>query len=214
MIESFVMTDLRIVPVVQMARQIYLGVWSGFLDPSQTDDIYNRLLYGHPEHLVTYLRTAICMLIYVEFARKQSAELEWPAITDCDRLDEAFAALERRKVLGLHNAGYSMSAAHGEAYFELQVRSHVDYVGYCFYHEQDIDTSIESGDLYIGFDDTQEGSPMMEDVARIVVEELAAAGLDPVWDGDRNARIHLKGFIWQRRTPNISSATPPNVFCN
>ena len=37
------------------------------------------------------------------------AQKSWPQVTDCDRLDRAFAALEQQGVIALHRAGCTQS---------------------------------------------------------------------------------------------------------
>ena len=47
--------------------------------------------------------------IDVEIARWEAEKQTWPTVTDCDRLDAAFAALNERGVIALQNAGYTQS---------------------------------------------------------------------------------------------------------
>lgn len=48
-------------------------------------------------------------LVKAEVSRQQAEQKSWPAVTDCDRLDKAFVALEAEGILALHNAGLTPS---------------------------------------------------------------------------------------------------------
>jgi len=135
--------------------------------------------------------------------RRQQAR--WPAVTDCDRLDAAFALLERRGVLarqhftdcasdGLHEIGVEMADA--------QASRKRPVVGYAFYHTQATEVAMAGGGLFIMF-----GSAVVNDVAgdkavgRRVFRALREAGLSPVWSGDPRQSV-LVPLKWQRRRPD------------
>ncbi len=85
---------------------------------------------------------------------KQKKE-QWPAVTVCDRLDEAFEAINARGVIAIPNAGYFQSDGYDdfrEAYLEHLKKSEV--VGDCFYHGQDLERAVFGGGLYLAFGPT------------------------------------------------------------
>lgn len=144
----------------------------------------------------------VSIAIEAELAKLSAEQKSWPKVTDCDRLEAAFAALEKRGVIALHNAGYTQSDGHDdfrEAYSRNPNKSSI--VGYCFYHGQDVERAIHGGGLYFAFgpvDSSQEkiGGPV---VGKIVREELERSGLQVDWDGTFATRLNVPKFNWQRR---------------
>lgn len=126
----------------------------------------------------------------------------WPTITDCDRLDAAFAAMRARKLVALQNAGYTQSDGYGDV-MDLAARhpESKQLIGYCFYHGQDLERVIHGEGLYLAFgpiDPKQEQSTGLA-VGRAIVEELNQVGLPTRWDGTFNQRIFIPKLNWQRR---------------
>ena len=58
----------------------------------------------------------------------------WPAVTDCDRLDQAFAALNARGIIALQNAGYTQSDGYGDISQSYDERTSTDMLvaGYTY----------------------------------------------------------------------------------
>lgn len=170
-------------------------VWSGFYNPNEVQRVIDDLL--EPGADEAYLRAAVLP----EFAKKADAEKVWPALTDCDRLDAAFESLEESGILALHNAGYSMSDGHEDAAAILEESAGAHFIGYCFYHGQDVERALTGGGLMIAFDHVQGDVPEKADIGGAVVTALKSQGLSPVWDGDPETRIELPAFSWKRRGP-------------
>ena len=81
-----------------------------------------------------------------EFQRFLAAQASWPLVTDCDRLDIVFAALNERGVVGLQNAGYMQDDGY-DAVWEAHPDAADDegMIGYCFDHGQDMERVIRGG---------------------------------------------------------------------
>ncbi|WP_146848433.1 DUF6891 domain-containing protein [Brevifollis gellanilyticus] len=172
---------------------IHSWVWSGFYDRDEVDSMIDDILEedAHEEQL----RGAVGP----EFAKKQEAEKTWPAQTDCDRLDAAFRALEQRGVLGLQNAGYTMSDGHQDAFEILSARPGHKYIGYCFYHGQDLERAVCGGGLMIAFDHLDKASPEKIKIGMALKEELERVGFVLEWSGSSEQRIHIPAIEWRRR---------------
>lgn len=126
----------------------------------------------------------------------------WPVVTDCDRLREAFRALNAQGVLALENAGLDQSDGYDE--FRSALAADHDQqrvVGYCFYHRQDVESALDGYGLYLahGPRDPRDERTKGSAVGQMVIEELKAAGLAPSWNGDFRQRIHIPTFDWKRR---------------
>jgi hypothetical protein len=136
-----------------------------------------------------------------EIAKHEAEKKAWPAVTDCDRLDAAFAALSKRGIIALHNAGFTQSDGYED--FRAALKSHpqrATVVGYCFYHSQDVEHAVQGEGLYLAFGPVH---PKDEDtkgpeIGRVVREELERAGLKVKWDGTFNTRMCIPQFVWQR----------------
>ena len=147
-------------------------------------------------------RSEVSAAIDAALLKRSEEKKAWPEITDCDRLDTAFAALEKRGIIALHNAGYTQSDGHDD-FCEAHARhpNKASIVGYCFYHGQDVERAIHGGGLYLAFgpvdpnEEKQEGPK----VGIIIREELERAGLHVDWDGTFEKRMSVPKFVWQRR---------------
>jgi hypothetical protein len=137
-----------------------------------------------------------------EFQKLAIAQRSWPAVTDCDRLDEAFLAINSRGVIALQNAGYTQSDGYDdfvESLKEMPDRNTI--LGYCFYHGQDLDRAVRGGGLYLAFGptDPRDEETKGPGVGRIIQDELLRVGLPVEWDGGFGTRIFVPRLTWQRR---------------
>ena len=171
-------------------------VWSGFYTADEVDYVIDDILEGDAHE--NFLRSAVAP----EFAKKREAEKGWPETTDCSLLDSAFEALEMRNILCLQNAGYTMSDGHDDASDALAVRSDRNYIGYCFYHGQDLERAVDGGGLMIAFDHVDGDVPDKLAIAIALKEELERVGLALDWDGTVNKRINIPNIDWKRRHKN------------
>ena len=141
-----------------IAECVKIHVWGGFaLLDEVYDVIWDLMEPGADEEALRRFAEA-------EFKRKREAEEHWPDETDVDRLDQVFSALEKMGVLGLHYAGYTMSDGHTSAAEELALYPSNPFVGYCFYHGQDMERAIEGKGLMLAFDHVQGDVPEKKEV--------------------------------------------------
>ncbi|MHC4401281.1 MAG: DUF6891 domain-containing protein [Planctomycetota bacterium] len=168
-------------------------VWSGFYSPAEADCMIDDILEEDADEKM--LREAVAP----EFAKKREAEKGWPDVTDCDRLDAVFDALEKRGVLCLHNAGYTMSDGHEDALEVLSGQPKGKFFGYSFYHGQDVERAIDGGGLMLAFDHVDGDVPDKVEVGVAMKEELEKAGFILEWDGTSQKRINIPSFDWKRR---------------
>jgi hypothetical protein len=171
-------------------------VWSGFYSPAEVESMIDDVLEEGADE--SFLRGAVAP----EFLEKQKAERAWPRHTDCDRLDQAFSALDLLGVLALQNAGYTMSDGHSDAYEALSARGQKKYFGYCFYHGQDLERAVAGGGLTIAFDHVDGDVPEKQKVGRTVVAELERVGFKCDWNDEVNRRISIPVFDWKKRLKN------------
>ena len=120
----------------------------GFYRPAEIERIVGDDVLG-----VDVPRRRVRELVKAEVARQKAAQAAWPAVTDCDRLDRAFAALRADGVLAIHNAGYTPSEGidqmSGQYHAAGGKRSGI--VGYCFYHRQDMEYALKHRELGLAY---------------------------------------------------------------
>lgn len=168
-------------------------VWSGFYNRNDTRNMLFDILEGDVD--ANKMRAVIDQ----EFAKKRVAEKSWPKVTDCDRLDRAFVALDADGVCAVQNAGYTMSDGFTEIAEALHARGRKNYRGYCFYHGQDLERAIHGHGLTIAFGDLDDDEARTVAIGRVVCVALNAAGFATEWDGTAKNRIEIPRIDWKRR---------------
>jgi hypothetical protein len=168
-------------------------VWSGFYSPDEVDSMIDDIMENDADEAM--LRAAVVP----EFDRKAVAEASWPDITDCDRLNQAFEALNSRGVIALHNAGYTMSDGISDVAEVLHERGRNGIKGYCFYHGQDLERAVAGGGLTIAFGDLDNDQTKKTEVGRSVRDLLQAFGFAVEWNGDPETRLNIPTLDWKRR---------------
>ncbi len=161
------------------------------------DDVARQLVRWYRRHLnLTSARRRVARAV----AAQRREQTSWPAVTDCDRLDAAFAALEAAGVLARHSYMGCSADGHAELYREaVAARETGERVrGYVFYHFQCFEAAVKGHVLYLAFAAVPSGKAADKRVAGRIVAALAAAGLKPAWDGDPYRSVFVP-LIWQRR---------------
>lgn len=201
-------------------KTVKVWVWSGFYDPEEVDELIDGLLEDHDsddhdeeqagedhdgeDDDGAVRRRRLCAAAGAEFAAKAAGERAWPAVTDCDRLDDAFDALEALGVIALQNVGYTLSDGIADVNGEYLDRGLPDEVtGYCFYHGQDLERAVAGGGLMIAFGQFDDAPGSLERtgaVGRVVKEALERHGFAVTWDGDPDVRLEI-AIDWKRRGP-------------
>ena len=171
-------------------------VRSGFYRPSEVVRIVGDDVFGGD-----IPRERLRQLVEAEVERLRVEQQSWPAVTDCDRLDRAFAALEADGILALHNAGLTNSDGITEVSERYRAAGGTasGVAGYCFYHGQDVEHALRDGELTLAFGDIAGDRQKGVEIGERVRRALEAAGLDVSWTGSIDDRLVIKGFRWQRR---------------
>jgi hypothetical protein len=144
---------------------------------------------------------ALKKFIHVEFVKRDAEEASWPRETDCDRIDRAFANISAQGIVALQNAGYTMSDGHEEVGNVLAPHPRGTFRGYCFYHGQDLERAVETGQLFLAYADLRDTPEGKLAVGKIVHEAFRQEGFTCEWNEDVNKRILVTGIDWKRRRP-------------
>ena len=177
--------------------QLRLLIWSGCYPPREVRDaaldmVLDGDLAGFEDRLMEYIDE--------EFYRKAQAEKQWPAVTDCDRLDTVFAGLATTGVFTAHNAGFTMQEGRWEVERAIAEQPAGAYHGFCFYHTQDLHRAVDGTGLYLGFGDLMDDDARTVVVGRQIRQAFEQAGFEVDWDGTADTRINLPAIDWKRRT--------------
>lgn len=182
----------------EVVEEISTLVRSGFYDKARLSQVFLEEMYEPGELDDADVSAAIDAATQEWEAEKK----QWPAVTDCDRLDRAFAAINNRGVIALQNAGYTQSDGYQdfrEAYENHPSKSEI--IGYCFYHGQDVERAVRGCGLFFAFGPTDPASEETEgpQIGNIVREELERVGLKLDWNGTFAKRMSVPNIVWQKR---------------
>ncbi len=134
--------------------------------------------------------------------KHQKEQSNFPEVTDCDRLDAAFADLEQQGILTAQNAGYTQSdgfADINEKYWRLTKKQQKTYVGFVFFHSQDLERVLESKKLLLAFGAGKGDAKSDVKAGKIIQKVLTAHGFKVKWNGKSDTRLEISKFTWQKR---------------
>ncbi|HET7460765.1 MAG TPA: hypothetical protein VFJ82_05940 [Longimicrobium sp.] len=182
----------------ELREQIETDVKAGFLEAWDVEQSAVDAFQDRVEPAA--LEAAAERLTEEALAAHARAQATWPAETDCDRLDAAFAALEERGIVARQHFSCCNNCGSQEIWGEVdEARAEGRVVRGCtFYHEQDTDCAVEGGGVHLGYQSVAEGDEAMAAVGREIVDVLRAHGLHPEWNGSPKLRVHVP-MDWKRR---------------
>jgi hypothetical protein len=124
----------------------------------------------------------------------------WPAHTDCDRLDAAFEELEAEGVISRQNFSCCGTCGSSEIWDEIAAVEEGGSAahGYAFYHMQDTESAAEGDGLYLNYGACAEGEEAAVAIGHEIVSRLEEHGLSTDWDGRWETRIRVD-LDWKRR---------------
>ncbi len=133
-------------------------------------------------------------------AHHQAEQANWPAVTDCDRLDAAFEELGRDGIVCRPDFSCCGTCGAIEILDEMEAaeRQGLPVRGYTFYHQQDTEHAVEGDGICLNYGSTDEGDAAAVAIGHEVVHALRRHGLTVEWNGDISKRIEV-GMDWKRR---------------
>lgn len=136
------------------------------------------------------------------FSDHLAAQATWPDVTDCNRLDRAFEALNAGGIVARHDFTCCQTCGFAEIGAEIAdaAAAGIDVTGFTFYHHQDTDSATEGGGLFLSYGHVDGGETHSVAVGRVIVNALEAAGLQTSWSGEIGQRIFVN-LAWQRHIP-------------
>lgn len=152
------------------------------------------------------LRARVRTLAPDVFDARAAEERTWPVPTDCDRLDRAFASLQRAGIVARQHFSCCGTCGALEIGDEMEAaRAQGPVRGYTFFHVQDTEYAVQGGGLHLAYGAARtaamtdaEWNRAAARVGREVMAALEAEGLTPAWSGELGDRIHVP-LDWRRR---------------
>jgi hypothetical protein len=193
------MADQPLDDIIDALRErVTAHVAGGFLSPEEIIDATVEA-FGD-DNGAERLRPAATRLTETALAAHARAEQEWPAVTDCDRLDRAFEELETAGIVARQDFSCCGTCGVGEILDEIEaiVRSGRDVRGYTFYHLQDTEAAVEGHGICLSYGSREHDEAAALAVAREIVSTLQRQGLAPEWPGTWDTRITVP-LDWKRR---------------
>ncbi|WCM26426.1 hypothetical protein NDN01_20860 [Sphingomonas sp. QA11] len=182
----------------RLRDQIRRDVATGFYDE---DVILVQAVASFEEEFdPPVLRREAQRLLREALLEHSEAQRGWPERTDCDRLDDAFAALEARGIVSRQHFTCCGTCGSTEIWDEIDAveKAGRPARGYAFYHVQDTERAAEGGGLHLNYGACEEGEEAALAVAKDIVTHLEAHGLRTEWDGSWAQRIAVS-LDWKRR---------------
>jgi hypothetical protein len=185
----------------EVGRLVESRVAAGFEKPEQV--VQSALDVYSDDESPEVLRPIAQRLTDDALRKHQKAQLKWPSVTDCDRLDRAFQALESRGIVSRQNFSDCGTCGTAEIADEMEAnrKDGKTVRGYTFYHQQDTESAVDGSGLYLNYGALEDEREPAQAIAREIVAELNRQGLKTTWDGTWEQRIHV-ALDWKRRGPS------------
>lgn len=164
--------------------------------------------------------STFCMYCKLLWLEDEVAEKRWLARTTNDAIDEAFAALNRRGIVALQDAGGTSSMGWAEVnaiIAELEQRRK-KVLGGVFYHSQDLARGVAGEGLWLTFGARDGSDDGARKIAQLVRHALEEEGVDCEWNDQIDTRIRVLPFEWKKRRttqpPLRQTPVPRRRFVN
>jgi hypothetical protein len=126
----------------------------------------------------------------------------WATLTDCDRVDAAFAELDGIGILARQHFSCCGACGATEIHDEIEKAEKAgrSVRGYTFFHIQDTEHAVAGEALYLSYGSVSRDKEAAVAIGHEVLDTLTRHGLTPGWNGKHAHRIALP-LTWQRRRP-------------
>lgn len=158
------------------------------------------------------LRGAAAAITERSLAGHLDEQAGWPATTDCDRLDAAFAELDTIGIVARQHFSCCGTCGAQEIHDVIDQVEKAGQVarGFTFFHIQDTEHAVAGESLYLSYGSADLDKTASVAIGHEVVEVLQRHGLAPLWNGRHAHRIALP-LTWRRRRTSALRRSSPAV---
>lgn len=187
-----------------MRSYIRRDVASGFYDRTQIVQNAKDAFDGELD--ADHLSREAAIVTDQALAEQLVAQAHWPSVTDCDRLDAAFAELEAEGIVARQNFTCCGTCGAAEIWDEAKALEDAGKAveGYTFYHMQDTESAADGDGLYLNYGAAEGTDDASVEIGHRIVDRLEGHGLKPQWDGSIRTRIQVP-LEWKRRRQEAAS---------
>lgn len=112
------------------------------------------------------------------------------SITNALELDDVFEELNNNKILS--KQAFSCCDACGSSQLSRELDKYPEFIGFCFYHRQDLNSAAEDGHLYVGYHSTFAEASAEKKIAETIIEIFKKHRFKTEWDNSIATRIKIK----------------------
>ncbi|MEO0424312.1 MAG: hypothetical protein AAF184_18385 [Pseudomonadota bacterium] len=190
--------------VAQLRHYIDLALVGGFRPLAEISEIAIEIVADEFDE--RKVRALARKVLSDQLSKYRESQSTWPQVTDCDRLDAAFAELEESGIVARQNATCCQTCAGAEVWDEVESKLKAGEVirGMTFYHEQDTESAVEGGGLYLAYGSVEGADGAAVAIGEEVRKLLQSHGLQVSWNGQLNQRIHVT-LDWKRRRSDVAA---------
>lgn len=141
-------------------------------------------------------------VVDVAISEHRTEQVDWPVLTDFDRLQTAMDAMEDKGIVARDNFLCCSNCGVNEIGYEIEEFRKAGRAarGYAFFHEQDTEAAVDGGMLYLDYGNAERDyhAGRSRQIGQEVAKTLEAAGLKVEWNGDLERRVGVR-MDWLRR---------------
>jgi hypothetical protein len=178
---------------------IRVQVAAGYTSPAEIVDEAVEL-FTDVANDASGLRTAALAITDRAIAAHVADQADWPELTDCDRLDAAFAELDGTGIVARqHFSCCGTCGSHDiQGEVERARKAGTATRGFTFFHVQDTEHAVNGESLYLSYGSVSKDKIESVAIGHEVFDVLSRHGFAPTWNGKIAHRIGLP-LRWQRR---------------
>lgn len=156
--------------------------------------IIRETVYMVEDRLTSAQARPIVERLWLERVEEQQS---WTEPTDPDRLERAFAALERDGVVAREN--FACCRGCGMTEIGAEMADQEGARGFVFFHYQCTRSAAEGHGLSLYYGDLENSPQVTTAVGHEIVAALDSAGLSTQWDGNPDTAITVAPLDWRKR---------------
>lgn len=185
----------------------------GYCPDAESRVRYMTELLSYVPQPAQSLRSVVKHCVDTAFTAQAIEEVTWPSVTDNDRLNSAFEALEAQGVLARQDftdcklCGYD---ALKEEAREKRLKG-INVRGWVFYDWENTEEAMQGNGLYLQYRCAPGCRNTTPGIGREIVAVLRARNLCPEWSDKSEDAIRVP-MVWQRRVASVPNDPSSNAI--